>query len=95
MNRYRILVFLVFLLIFGCHQGLRPVDELADIPRITKEELKAKIGDPSVNIIDVRYKPNWGKSDRLIAGALREEPMEVGSWVHKYHKDRMIVLYCD
>jgi hypothetical protein len=97
---YRFLVLCVFALLvfisaYGCHEGFRPVDELEDIPRITKEELKAKMGDPAVNIIDVRYKPNWQKSDRLIAGASREEPMEVGSWAHKYPRDRMIVLYCD
>jgi hypothetical protein len=97
---YRFFALCVFLIIvsifiYGCHGGLRPVEELEDIQRITKEELKTKMGDPSVGIIDVRYKPNWQKSNRLIAGALREEPMEVGSWIHKYPKDRMIVLYCD
>jgi hypothetical protein len=66
-----------------------------DAPRITKEELKAKLGDPSVTVIDVRYKPNWKKSDKKIKGALREDPNEISSWVGKYRKDQALVFYCD
>jgi hypothetical protein len=66
-----------------------------DAPRITKEELKAKLGDPAVTVIDVRYKANWKKSGQKIAGAVREDPNEVGSWAGKYKKDRMLVFYCD
>jgi len=66
-----------------------------DAPRITKEELKAKLGDPAVTVIDVRYKANWKKSGQRIAGAVREDPNEISSWVGKYKKDQMLVFYCD
>ena len=66
-----------------------------DAPRVTKEELKAKLGDPSVTVIDVRYKANWKKSNQKVAGAVREDPNEIGSWAGKYKKDQMLVFYCD
>jgi hypothetical protein len=66
-----------------------------DAPRMTKEELKAKLGDPAVTVIDVRYKSNWKKSGQKIAGAVREDPNEISSWVGKYKKDQMLVFYCD
>ena len=66
-----------------------------DPPRITKEELKAKLGDPAVTVIDVRYKANWKKSGQKIVRAVREDPNEISSWVGKYKKDQMLVFYCD
>jgi hypothetical protein len=66
-----------------------------DAPRITKEELKAKLGDPAVTVIDVRYKANWKKSNQRVAGAVREDPNEISSWAGKYKKDQMLVFYCD
>ena len=66
-----------------------------DVPRITREELKAKLGDPAVTVIDVRYKANWKKSGQKIVRAVREDPNEISSWVGKYKKDQMLVFYCD
>jgi hypothetical protein len=66
-----------------------------DAPRMTKEELKAKLGDPTVTVIDVRYKANWKKSNQKITKAMREDPNEIGSWVGKYKKDQALVFYCD
>lgn len=66
-----------------------------DAPRITKEELKAKLGDPAVTVIDVRYNANWKKSGQKIVRAVREDPNEISSWVGKYKKDQMLVFYCD
>ncbi len=66
-----------------------------DAPRITKEELKAKLGDPTVTVIDVRYKANWKKSGQKVAKSVREDPNEISSWVGKYRKDQTLVFYCD
>lgn len=66
-----------------------------DAPRITKEELKAKLGDPAVTVIDVRYNANWKKSGQKIVRAVREDPNEISSWVGKYKKDQVLVFYCD
>ena len=100
MNIYKLsgwglLMLLVFFSVNGCHHGFRPVEELVDIPRISKEVLKTKLDDPAITVIDVRYTPNWKKSDLKIVGAVREDPMELGSWVDRYPRDRMLVLYCD
>ena len=66
-----------------------------DAPRITKEELKAKLNEPEIIVIDVRFGPNWKKSGQKIAKAVREDPNEISSWVGKYRKDQMLVFYCD
>lgn len=69
--------------------------DVDEAPRITKEKLKAGLSDPAVTVIDVRFKSNWKKSGQKIAGAVREDPNEISSWVGKYKKDQMLVFYCD
>jgi rhodanese-related sulfurtransferase len=65
------------------------------VQRITKEELKAHLNDPSVVVIDVRTDWSWGENDKKIKGALREDPLaEVKTWASKYPKEKRIVLYC-
>jgi len=91
----RLLILSILVLTLGCHHRIKSIKQVEHIPRISKEELRQKLNDPTVSIIDVRYGPNWKKSERLIAGAVREEPMEVGSWIDKYPREQMIVLYCD
>jgi len=67
----------------------------ADIPRISKEELKSMLGHPEVIIIDVRTRGDWDKSKEKIRGAVREDPNKnAKSWADKYSKDKTIVLYC-
>lgn len=78
----------------GCDHGFRPVEELTDIPRISKEALKDQLNS-EITLIDVRYEPNWKKSDRKISTAVREDPMELGTWVGRYPRDMRLVLYCD
>ena len=70
-------------------------EEIEEIPRITKESVRELIGKPGVTVIDVRYAASWKKSDMKIAGAVREHPNEISSWVDKYDKNNTIILYCD
>jgi 3-mercaptopyruvate sulfurtransferase SseA len=65
-----------------------------NVPRMTKDELKAMIDNPDVTIIDVRHDQDWKGSDVRIKGAVREDPNDVKSCVDKYAKDRLIILYC-
>lgn len=65
-----------------------------DVPRITREELKAMLGDPNVVILDVRASRDWNRTDRRIKGAVRENPRLFESWADKYAKDKTLVLYC-
>jgi rhodanese-related sulfurtransferase len=66
----------------------------AEAPRMTKEELKGKLENPEVIIIDVRTGTDWKASEFKIKGALREEPAAAGEWMKKYPKDKSFVFYC-
>jgi rhodanese-related sulfurtransferase len=66
----------------------------ADAARMTKDELKALLGNPDLVLVDVRSGSDWKDSDLKIQGAIREEPNEVKPWSKKYPKEKIIVLYC-
>ncbi len=66
----------------------------SEVPRMTKEELKAMLGNPDVVIVDVRLGKDWKASESKIKGAVREEPKKAKSWAGKYDKDKTYVLYC-
>lgn len=66
----------------------------ADAPRMTKEELKALLSSPDLIVVDVRYGKDWTNSDSKIKGAVREEPGNIGSWINKYPKGKILVFYC-
>jgi hypothetical protein len=66
----------------------------ADVPRMTKDELKALLGNPNLVILDVRLGRDWKEGELKIKGAVREEPGNVESWASKYSKDKILVLYC-
>ena len=81
----------VFVL-FGC---LREVVPEPGVPRMTKEEVKALLGNPDVVIIDVRSPDDWNRSKEKIAGAVREDPeKEIKSWAMRYPKDKTLIFYC-
>jgi predicted sulfurtransferase len=65
-----------------------------DVPRITKEELKAMLGNPDVVVVDVRAGSDWRASTMKIKGAVREEPDKIDSWMSKYGRDKTLVFYC-
>jgi rhodanese-related sulfurtransferase len=66
----------------------------ADAARMTKDELKALLGNPDLILLDVRTGSDWKNSDSKIQGAIREEPDRINSWAQKYSKDKIVVLYC-
>ena len=66
----------------------------AEVPRMTKEELKSRLDDTDVVIVDVRVGKDWKGSEFKIKGAVREDPTEFSSWAEKYSKDKILVLYC-
>ena len=65
-----------------------------EVPRMTKEDLRSKLGNPDVIIIDVRVGGEWRASSEKIQGAIREEPDQVKAWADKFPKDKILVLYC-
>jgi hypothetical protein len=66
----------------------------ADVPKMSKEELQAMLGNPDVIVIDVRSPGDWAPSNTKIKGAIREDPPKVSSWMEKYPKDKTLVFYC-
>jgi len=67
----------------------------AEVPRMTQEELKARLGSPDVIILDVRAGFDWDDAEWKIPGAIREDPKkEVRSWADRYPKEKTLVLYC-
>jgi rhodanese-related sulfurtransferase len=65
-----------------------------EVKRITKEEVKSMLSDPSVVIVDVRTEGDWKADKFKIKGAVREDPNQVKSWMSKYGKDKTLVFYC-
>jgi hypothetical protein len=85
-----IVALLIFLMV-----GVSPaIAESADVPRMTKDELKGMLGNPELVILDVRYGKDWTGSDLKIQEAVREDPKAFESWANKYPKHKTIVLYC-
>jgi len=66
----------------------------AEAARMDKDELRAKLGDPDVVIIDVRSHTDWLFSGDKIKGALRENYRDFEGWYANYPKDKTIALYC-
>lgn len=64
------------------------------VPRMTKERLKAQLGNSNFAIIDVRSAHDWEESNTKIKGSVREESSKLDSWANNYPKDKTIVLYC-
>jgi rhodanese-related sulfurtransferase len=81
---------LIFFMVGGCTIFAKAVDP----PRMTKQDLKAKLGNPDLILIDVRYGRDWTDSHLKVKGAIREDPEAIESWANKYPKDKTLVFYC-
>jgi len=91
----RLIVFLISILVMMMACTTWTLSTMSnDVPRMTKEELKAMFDNPNLIIIDVRYDPHWKESNLKIKGAVREDYNDVKSWANKYAKNKLIVLYC-
>jgi rhodanese-related sulfurtransferase len=66
----------------------------AGAPRMSKEELRSRLNDKDLVIIDVRTAHDWGKSNSKIKGAIRKYSEDIAPWAKKYIKKKTIVLYC-
>jgi hypothetical protein len=92
MNRKYTVGLLLFLFFFNSLLAFAAPS--ADAPRMSKEELKSRLGDKDIVVIDVRTGHDWEHSDSRIRGAVREDPGDAASWAGKYTKEKTIVLYC-
>jgi rhodanese-related sulfurtransferase len=87
----KLLILGLSLAIMGILAAFAAADE---VPRMTKEQLKALLDAPDVVVLDVRRGKNWKESEKKIRGAVRENPKRFKSWAHKYPKGKTLVLYC-
>jgi hypothetical protein len=78
---------------FGC-SAVTGTGKQKDVPRMSLDNLKSRLGDASVVVIDVRQPSDWDGSSVKIKGALREDPKNVSAWASKYSKDKTLVFYC-
>ena len=65
-----------------------------DVPRMSQGELKQRLGNPDLVVVDVRTEAAWKDSTSKIKGAVRENPKDVQDWLKKFPKDKTIVFYC-
>jgi rhodanese-related sulfurtransferase len=63
------------------------------IPQMSKEELKSRLQDPSLVILDVRRPQDWKQSGKKIKGAVQENPNKFENWYAGYPKAKTILLY--
>ncbi len=85
----------VFAILITLAMGFSLAVASEKVPRMSKEQLKEMAGKPDVFILDVRSSSDWGKDQKKILGAIREDPNKpTKSWAEKYGKDKTIVLYC-
>ncbi|MEW6375808.1 MAG: rhodanese-related (seleno)protein [Thermodesulfobacteriota bacterium] len=66
----------------------------ADVPMITKEELKAMLGNPDLVIFDVRLSSDYFSSDLKIKGAVRPLGECIAPAAFQYPKGKTFVFYC-
>ena len=86
---------MLVLLVLGSSGCAAPAKIAAgDVPRMSVDELNARLGDPALIAIDVRQAGDWEASPVKIKGAIREEYKDVSDWASNYSKDKTIVLYC-
>ena len=62
-------------------------------PLLDKKTIKSWLSDREVIILDVRASKDWNVSDKIIKGAVRQDPDEVKTWAANLPKNKKIVLY--
>jgi len=65
----------------------------SEISIISTNQLKLKLGNPEIAVIDVRGSKDWQSSELKIKGAIRGSPENFESWSQNFSKDQKLVLY--
>jgi predicted sulfurtransferase len=96
MNTYHPIALVGFFIIaLTLGGGLTPTHALAaDVPLMTKDELKAALGAADLVILDARAGKDWNSSEFKIQGAVRAAPGKFDDWGSTYDKGKKVVLYC-
>ena len=85
----------VLAVILMCFVWMASVPAIAGpVSVMSTTELKDRLGDPDVIILDVRYGNDWTGAQEKIPGALRADPRKYKEWVGIFPKNKTIVVYC-
>jgi hypothetical protein len=95
MIRFDVRVLLLSVLLAGSAINIESTDASSsgDILFISIEELKAKLGEPSVVILDMRIPKHIAASRLKIKGVVWVNPEEIDQWVQSFSKDSTYMLY--
>ena len=93
MRKCRLVACLMFMSV-GLLLAMSLVVSAAEVPRMSTDELKSRLGEADLVILDVRSGRDWGQSDQQIVGSERVNPGEAKQRASQYSKDRVMVLYC-
>lgn len=73
---------------------LTPLYASADGRLMTTDQLKSKLGNSDIVILDARGSWDWVKANDKISGAKRVDPGSVSIWAKDLEKEKTIVVYC-
>lgn len=65
-----------------------------EVKIMTQDQLKDRLEDANVVVLDVRTGSDWRASESKIKGAVRVEKADVAGLADKYEKDKTLVFYC-
>ena len=96
MNTRRFIVGIIFCLVLllgisGCATTSEKSSKT--IQQMSKEDLKSRLEDPSLVILDVRRPQDWKKSGKKIKGAVQENPYKFDNWYARYPKAKTLLFY--
>jgi len=66
----------------------------AEVPRMSSDELRSRLGEADLVVLDSRSVPDWQRAVMKIKGAVRVDPGSVVSWAGDYATHQTLVLYC-
>jgi len=64
------------------------------VPRMSTDELKSRLGEPGLVVLDSRSNRDWESSAVKIVGAVRVNPARVDLWAGNDNKEKTLVIYC-
>jgi rhodanese-related sulfurtransferase len=64
------------------------------VPRMSTDELKSRLGEPGLVVLDSRSGRDWDSSTAKILGAVRGDPADLEHWAGNYDRGSTLVVYC-
>ena len=86
--------FILFLMLAGALLFTGTALAQDAVPRLTKEVLKASLGSPDLVVIDARGVKTGSGKERVIKGAVAEDPSAPEKWAGRYSREKTLVIYC-